>query len=1052
LSIIPFTPHFIPCKINPIDTSKEHVIMLNLSSLFRRASVWLCPAVLTLTALGQFLPPTYEGRPFVQISRAGISIPQVGFIRGYGSAQFVGDDLFYIVSDSSFLPAGLLKGRGGPQEVIASLASAVPGGADFFTSIHFNFSRLPIVASNAPIIFVGFSPSRTCGLYQSDGTTLTRLADGATDIPNSSGLKFSRFGEPHHAGSTTAFLGFHRTGDLDDFRGVYLLENGAFTVIADSNTTLPGGIGKFEGSSSQVGFDGETVAFWGFNGISGENGGMFAGKSGSPLAALAVHGQEIPGTGQTIHRFMSPPVVHAGAVYFIAFNSSFHTFLLKSDNGALTTLLRHGDPAPDGGTLQNIAQTGFGFESGRLFFGAASGSVTGSKSGIFVLENGAVSTILDSTMRLDGGEIPSNLIFRDVEGSRLIVEASFPNGRPAGLYATLSKTDKPAFIRVPSNQAAEPGQTLEFRVEALGADPLTFFWRQNNRVFTNTTAPVLSLPSVTALNAGNYSVIASNQFGQVFSPNWTLAVNSPPLITKEIADVSLEVGDSLALQVAAAGLEPITYSWFKDGAPFPNTNGPVLVIRPLQLSDAGNYQARASNALGTAMSRSASVRVLPAPPNPSFDGRQFNVQFSTSTLLPGLALPLDSSAVSSVQIAQGALYFSGPGSGPLFSTLFRLKDGATAPLFTLADIKAAIDPAVSAVYALSVDPASGAVLITAPSNLTFNNLFRFENGQFTKLLDAATPVPGQPGKTFGPIHSARLANGHAVIAAMLDGKVAFYGHSPNGLSALVDASTALPDGLPWPGSGNLLGFNGSEFVFTALNNASGQHSLYLRKADGALTLLAKKGDPIEGAATTFLASAPVDWHDGAPVGFILDSNAKIHVVSYSGGKIRPLAKAGDALADGGAILTIESGPVISGGTRLYFQARVSLAGSTLNGVVALEAGALKPVLLTRKLDGLPVNLFLQAADASQVVVQAQAIDGSQRAFIFANAGGTAVAPPTLQYQRTSPSALLLNIPDEFSLESTPRLGQPWSAVPGIASLTLDLSANPASYFRLRQKE
>jgi uncharacterized repeat protein (TIGR03803 family) len=97
-------------------------------------------------------------------------------------------------------------------------------------------------------------------------------------------------------------------------------------------------------------------------------------------------------------------------------------------------------------------------------------------------------------------------------------------------------TSPPSVISGPEAQTVLADSTVMFSVEADGDGPLSFQWQENgtNLVdggnLSGSATPTLTLASVTASNAGAYSVIVSNALGVVSSPGAALAVLSvnPP--------------------------------------------------------------------------------------------------------------------------------------------------------------------------------------------------------------------------------------------------------------------------------------------------------------------------------------------------------------------------------------------------------------------------------------------------------------------------------------------------------------------------------------------
>jgi sugar lactone lactonase YvrE len=80
----------------------------------------------------------------------------------------------------------------------------------------------------------------------------------------------------------------------------------------------------------------------------------------------------------------------------------------------------------------------------------------------------------------------------------------------------------------PQSQSATAGTTVQFTVAATGVPAPTYQWQFNGAPISGATGATLSLPSVTAANAGSYTVVATNDLGSATSSAATLTVNPAP--------------------------------------------------------------------------------------------------------------------------------------------------------------------------------------------------------------------------------------------------------------------------------------------------------------------------------------------------------------------------------------------------------------------------------------------------------------------------------------------------------------------------------------------
>ncbi|MBN2507344.1 MAG: immunoglobulin domain-containing protein, partial [Verrucomicrobia bacterium] len=87
----------------------------------------------------------------------------------------------------------------------------------------------------------------------------------------------------------------------------------------------------------------------------------------------------------------------------------------------------------------------------------------------------------------------------------------------------------PVIVHHPQTQSVQAGGTARFAVEATGTPPPVYIWLFNGEPIAGATASVLELANVQLTQAGNYSVIATNDFGFAVSETATLTVEEPPL-------------------------------------------------------------------------------------------------------------------------------------------------------------------------------------------------------------------------------------------------------------------------------------------------------------------------------------------------------------------------------------------------------------------------------------------------------------------------------------------------------------------------------------------
>ena len=147
-----------------------------------------------------------------------------------------------------------------------------------------------------------------------------------------------------------------------------------------------------------------------------------------------------------------------------------------------------------------------------------------------------------------GGAAETNLVVADVSAAALrtglnlvAVEMHQVNKTSTDLSFDLQvealRLPLPQITGQPQDLTITNGGTAEFRVTAIGSQPLSYQWlRQGHSPLAGQTNPVLRLTSVTLDQSGVYQCLVSNNFGSTLSSNATLLVfdpaqNRPPSIS-----------------------------------------------------------------------------------------------------------------------------------------------------------------------------------------------------------------------------------------------------------------------------------------------------------------------------------------------------------------------------------------------------------------------------------------------------------------------------------------------------------------------------------------
>jgi hypothetical protein len=171
----------------------------------------------------------------------------------------------------------------------------------------------------------------------------------------------------------------------------------------------------------------------------------------------------------------------------------------------------------------------------------------------------------------------------------------------------------------PSNNVFA-GATVTLSATVYGLGPFQYQWQSNGVNLAGATSATVVFTNVQVGNSASYDVVVGDSSGTNQSSTLVLKVNpaSAPIFSQEPAPASITsyVNGLATFTSVVNGSPPIALQWELDGTNVPGQTAASLTLPNLQTNEAGTYTLLASNALGTNLSTSVTLAVLP-PPNPS---------------------------------------------------------------------------------------------------------------------------------------------------------------------------------------------------------------------------------------------------------------------------------------------------------------------------------------------------------------------------------------------------------------------------------------------------
>lgn len=445
------------------------------------------------------------------------------------------------------------------------------------------------------------------------GRPFVKIADDrAMAVPNGGGHVFTNWNNPALTPLITYRDGqvIFVAGTSAGVRSLFRWTNGVLSTLVFTNTPNP--LGGFFGDVFYPTDEGNGVV--NFLGNSVVNGGMFAYSAlgisnvisantiapgqAYPFGGSGSHGRRNSGVAISASLFTSP-----GSYVFAGTGMYFH------DGTNITRLCDNTTDLP--GALTGYAgrptANSVNFDGTNVVFSTVTG---GGPGGFFKSTPGGVVTKLaDHTDPLpeDPFTTFSNFGDLDVDGGLIFGVAN------SGVYAFETNGAATNIGYGLAVSAAGP------RMAYYHTGSWIYRWNDGatEAVFTGAMIDGRYISSILAIDGQGDDVVMLVKFSDNSHGIYLVrgTASALPVITSEPLDFTVIENGVASFWVSAAGQGPLSYQWFKDGAPLASRTNTSVLMNPVLATDAGGYAVVVSNLSGSVTSRVAQLtRIIPATP------------------------------------------------------------------------------------------------------------------------------------------------------------------------------------------------------------------------------------------------------------------------------------------------------------------------------------------------------------------------------------------------------------------------------------------------------
>jgi Immunoglobulin I-set domain len=204
------------------------------------------------------------------------------------------------------------------------------------------------------------------------------------------------------------------------------------------------------------------------------------------------------------------------------------------------------------------------------------------------------------------------------------LQLAFANAQPAnagvytlvatnasgGLSLNVTQRVEPLLFYGPYSQISQSGSEAVLNVDVDSTVPVTYRWRRFGTNFPGTNS-FLTFPNMSAADAGDYSVVASNSFGVRTSQVATVILGQylPEVPYGYHYSLSLLVGAELHLRMDFLWAASNSFQWYFNGTALAGETNLNLFVPLVSTNQAGLYSVTATNDFGLTSSPNWAIDV-----------------------------------------------------------------------------------------------------------------------------------------------------------------------------------------------------------------------------------------------------------------------------------------------------------------------------------------------------------------------------------------------------------------------------------------------------------